>query len=96
MLFQVEMQVNIPHDADPGRIEALKAAEKARAQALMQAGTWRHLWRHVGQYRNTSIFDVESGQALHDILTSLPLFPFMTITVTPLCRHPSSIHDDDR
>jgi muconolactone D-isomerase len=39
---------------------------------------------------------VESNQALHDILSALPLFPFMRVTVTPLCRHPSSIHEDDR
>jgi len=26
----------------------------------------------------------------------LPLFPYMDITVAPLCRHPSSIHQDDR
>ena len=55
-----------------------------------------HLWRHAGRYANTSIFDVESPQELHDILSALPLFPFMDITVTPLCRHPSSIRDDDR
>jgi muconolactone D-isomerase len=26
----------------------------------------------------------------------LPLFPYMDIEVTGLCRHPSSIHEDDR
>ena len=30
------------------------------------------------------------------ILTSLPLFPFMEMKVVPLCRHPSSLRDDDR
>jgi muconolactone D-isomerase len=32
---------------------------------------------------------------LRQILTSLPLFPFMKITVTPLCHHPSSIGSED-
>jgi len=27
---------------------------------------------------------------------ALPLYPFMTMKITPLCRHPSSIHEDDR
>ena len=40
--------------------------------------------------------DVSGPQELHDILSSLPLFPFMGIQVTPLCRHPSSIREDDR
>lgn len=96
MLFKVEMDVIVPHDCDPARFEVLKAAEKARFQELQQAGTWRHIWRVVGQYSNVSIFDVESNAALHDILVNLPLYPFMDVRVTALCRHPSSIHDDDR
>ncbi|MGV7123342.1 muconolactone Delta-isomerase [Sphingopyxis sp. 550A] len=96
MLFKVEMDVNVPLDYDPTRFEALKAAEKARFQELQRAGTWRHIWRVVGQYSNVSIFDVAGNGELHDILTSLPLYPFMDVRVTALCRHPSSIHDDDR
>lgn len=96
MLFQVEMHVRIPDTIDPARLDALKAEEKARAQTLQREGTWRHLWRHVGHYSNTSIFDVESCTELHELLSGLPLFPFMEIRVTPLCRHPSAIHPDDR
>lgn len=96
MLFKVEMDVNVPLDFDPARFETLKAAEKTRFQDLQRAGTWRHIWRVVGQYSNISIFDVASNAELHDILTSLPLFPFMEIRVAALCRHPSSLHDDDR
>jgi muconolactone D-isomerase len=96
MLFQVEMDVRIPHGLAEEQANALKVAERERAQELQRRGTWRHLWRHVGRYANTSIFDVESPQELHDILSALPLFPFMEIRVTPLCRHPSSIRHDDR
>lgn len=96
MLFHVRMDVRIPHDANPIRVEELKATEKARAQDLQAQGKWRHLWRIAGQYSNISIFDVEDGQELHDLISTLPLFPFMDIAVTPLCRHPSSIRDDDR
>ncbi|HKX78416.1 MAG TPA: muconolactone Delta-isomerase [Novosphingobium sp.] len=96
MLFHVKMDVRIPHDADPARVAELKATEKARAQDLQAQGKWRHLWRIAGQYSNISIFDVEDGQELHDLISALPLFPFMDIAVTPLCRHPSSIREDDR
>jgi muconolactone D-isomerase len=96
MLFKVEMDVNIPLGFDAGEAARLKAAEKARFQELQSAGTWRHIWRVAGLYANVSIFDVESNSALHDILTGLPLYPFMTVRVTALCRHPSSLHDDDR
>jgi muconolactone D-isomerase len=96
MLFKVEMDVHVPHDYDSARLEWLKAQEKTRSQELQRAGTWRHIWRVTGRYSNVSIFDVGSNTELHDILTSLPLYPFMEVRVTSLCRHPSSIHDDDR
>ncbi|MAZ06043.1 muconolactone Delta-isomerase [Marinobacter sp. SS8-8] len=96
MLFKVEMKVNIPHDM-PAEVAAdIKAREKAYAQDLQKQGKWRHLWRVAGSYANVSIFDVEDNAELQDLISNLPLFPYMNITVAPLCRHPSSIHDDDR
>lgn len=91
MLYCVEMRVRIPPDAEGATIERLKAEEKSVAQALQRRGIWRHLWRVAGAYANISIFDVDSHDALHDILSNLPLFPFMEIAVTPLARHPSAI-----
>lgn len=96
MLFHVEMDVRIPHSLPVDTAEKLKATEKARAQELQKSGKWRHLWRIAGRYANVSLFDVSGPQELHDILSSLPLFPYMTMKITPLCRHPSSVHDDDR
>ncbi|AUZ48131.1 muconolactone Delta-isomerase [Pseudomonas fluorescens] len=96
MLFHVKMTVNLPLDMPAERAASLKAEEKALAQRLQQQGKWRHLWRIAGHYANYSVFDVESVQALHDLLMQLPLFPYMAIEVNALCRHPSSIHADDR
>jgi len=91
MLYQVQMDVRVPRDVDHQWFEQLKAEEKARAQTLQREGTWRHLWRVTGRYANISIFDVPDHDALHAILSSLPLYPFMDIVVTPLARHPSAI-----
>lgn len=96
MLFHVRMDVRLPHDLDPGQAARLKAEEKARFQELQRSGQWRHIWRVVGEYANVSVFDVEGNAELHALLLSLPLFPYMRIAVTPLCRHPSSLHEDDR
>ncbi len=96
MLFQVTMDVRLPPDLDVERGNQLKATERARSQELQQSGKWRHLWRIAGRYANVSIFDVDSPAELHELLSTLPLFPYMEITVTALCRHPSSIRDDDQ
>lgn len=96
MLFKVEMTVRLPTTMPVAEAEALKTTEREIAQGLMRRGTWRHLWRVAGRYANVSIFDVDSVEQLHQLLSALPLFPYMDIDVVPLCRHPSSIRDDDR
>lgn len=91
MLYMVEMVVNLPVDMDKAEAERIKAEEKAYSQALQRDGRWKHIWRVVGEYANVSIFDVASNDELHDLLSKLPLFPYMAIAVTPLARHPSAI-----
>ena len=96
MLFHVEMNVRIPYGMPTTEADRIKGEEKARFQELARAGKWRHIWRTVGRYANVSIFDVNSYDELHAILTGLPLFPYMDIKVVAICRHPSSIYDDNR
>jgi muconolactone D-isomerase len=91
MLFLVHMQVNLPHDLAPDKANDIKAREKAYAQDLQRQGKWQHLWRIVGEYANYSVFDVQSNDELQDLLSNLPLFPYMKIHVTPLAKHPSAI-----
>lgn len=91
MLYCVQMEVSLPHGMDPAVLDRLRAEEKARAQELQHAGKWRHLWRVAGRYANVSVFDVASHDELHAILSTLPLFPFMDVSVTALAQHPSAI-----
>lgn len=96
MLFQVRMDVHLPATLPAAEADAVKAREKEYAQQLQESGKWRHLWRIAGQYANVSVFDVDSVEELHAVLTGLPLFPYMQLQVTPLLRHPSSIRDNDQ
>lgn len=91
MLYLVHMVVNIPSDLAAEEFAALKEVEKNYSQDLQRDGRWAELWRVVGQYANYSIFDVAGNDELHEILSSLPLFPYMDVTVTPLATHPSRI-----
>ncbi len=92
MRFHVRMDVHLPPDLDPQVREEIIAREKAYSQDLQRQGKWPHIWRIVGEYANISIFEVESNDELHQILSGLPLFPYMTIEVTPLAVHPSDIN----
>lgn len=95
MLFHVAMDVKIPRDLPADERSDILAREKAYSQDLQRQGKWRHIWRVAGQYANVSIFDVQDNAELHQILSGLPLFPFMEIKVTPMLRHPSAIREDD-
>ncbi|MFG1921858.1 muconolactone Delta-isomerase [Cryptosporangium sp. NPDC048952] len=92
MLFHVRMDVRLPHDLDPGDRAGIVAREKEYSQGLQRAGKWPHLWRIVGEYSNYSIFDVESNDELHALLSGLPLFPYLDVHVTPLATHPSDVN----
>ena len=91
MLFAVKMDVDLPVGMDPGERADTLAREKAYSHKLQRAGKWPHIWRIAGQYSNLSIFDVADNDELHQLLWNLPLFPYMSIEVTPLAVHPSDI-----
>ena len=91
MLFHVRIDVRVPHNLPTERLEELSSQEHERAKELQLQQKWTHLWRVAGKYANVSIFEVESPDELHEILSSLPLYPFMEIEVVALCHHPGSL-----
>ncbi len=91
MLFHVRIDVRIPHDLDPEKPKELSTKEHERAKELQLQHKWTPLWRIAGKYANISVFNVESPAELHEILNSLPLYPFMEIEVAALCHHPGSL-----
>ncbi|WP_420223835.1 muconolactone Delta-isomerase [Pigmentiphaga litoralis] len=91
MMFLVRMDVRIPHGLPAADVDAIKLREKNYSQDLQRSGKWQAIYRVVGEYANYSLFDVESNDELHTLLSGLPLFPYMEIHVTPLAQHPSSI-----
>lgn len=70
----VQMEVRLPPEMEA---DDLKARERARSQELQRDGSWVHLWRVAGRYANVSVFDVGSPDELHELLSSLPLFPYI-------------------
>jgi muconolactone D-isomerase len=90
MLYLVKMSVALPYGMVEEEVAALKAKERAASQVLQKSGVWKHLWRVAGAYANVSVFEVQSPEQLHEVLTSLPFFPFLSTEVTALVPHPSA------
>ena len=91
MLFLAEMGVHLPLDMPSEELEELKAREREYSQAAQRDGRWPHLWRVAGRFANVSVLDVDSIDEVHEVLSGLPLFPYLDIRVTPLARHPNAI-----
>jgi muconolactone D-isomerase len=95
MLFHVKMTVRVPPDTDPDDLADLNEREHLRAEELQRAGKWLHLWRVTGRFQNISVFRVDDPDELHEILSSLPLYPYMDVDVVALSRHPGAIAVSD-
>jgi muconolactone delta-isomerase len=85
MDFLVYMEVTIRIE----RGDELLEKEAERARQLAAAGILRRLWRVPGRRANWGIWVASTTDELHAALASLPLFPYMSITVHPLATHPN-------
>jgi muconolactone D-isomerase len=90
-LYLCRMDVALPPDLDPEVRADLLEREAAYSGSFQRDGRWVELWRVVGEYANYSLLDVAGNDELHEILSGLPLYPYMKIHVTPLTRHPNRI-----
>lgn len=91
MLFLARMDIQFPPHLTPEQIAEFQAREKEYSGSLQRSGKLAGIWRIVGEYANHSLFDVESNDELHEILSGFPMYPYMKIKVTPLAKHPNSI-----
>lgn len=88
--FLVEITTSVPEGTSPDEVDRRRAAEAARARELAAAGRLARLWRPVGELRSIGIWRAADEAELHEkVLGTLPLRPWMTVTVTALESHPN-------
>jgi muconolactone D-isomerase len=85
--FLARIEQDIPPDIDPERLAAVKAAEAVRGRELVEAGKLLRLWRIPGRRAVYGLYEVEGPDELHEILSSMPLYPWMDIEVMALGTH---------
>ena len=90
--FLVAIDIHLPDDLEAGRRDELLQAEYERGTSLARAGILRAVWRVPGKLANRGIWAAPDATALHEALVSLPLWPYMTVEVVPLARHPLAEH----
>lgn len=88
MEFLVHMAVG-RIDAGDEREKQLRQEEAARGRELATQGILVRLWRVPGRRENWGLWRADDCDQLHNALVSLPLFPYLQITVHPLASHPN-------
>jgi muconolactone D-isomerase len=89
MQFLLHMVVTWPPDGDPDELERRIAGEHERSKELAAAGILKQIWRIPGQWANWSIWEGPDATAIHEAVTSLPMWPYLDVEVHPLAHHPN-------
>jgi muconolactone D-isomerase len=92
MDYLVEFIITIPDDARPAEIEQRLAGETTHVAELAAQGHVLRVWKPLpddGRRRALGLYRAASDEQLEAILDSLPLRPWMEISVTALAEHPN-------
>jgi muconolactone delta-isomerase len=87
--FLVTFTLAIPAHTPADTVTATKAAEAQRAAELAGQGHLLRLWVLPGEDRALGLWKARDTAAMQTILTSLPLYAWLTVQTTPLNPHPS-------
>ena len=88
MEFLVRTENLLPNDTPEQTREQLRRGERERAVELRRDGVLKRLWRVPGRNATVGLYEADDPAALHDALTSLPMWKWMDVTVEALATHP--------
>lgn len=84
MRFILNIRTQFPGEWSPEHRAAEREKETLAALEHMRNGILRRVFRIPGQYGNYSIWDVQSHEHLHEVLSGMPANAFMTVAMTPV------------
>lgn len=86
--FLVNIRIDWPRDLSEETIQRLSVEERAMAADLAAAGNLSRMWRVPGRRENWGLWRAADASDLHRIISGLPVWPYMRVTVHPLAEHP--------
>ena len=89
MDFLVEFEVDVPAGTPETEVKDRERAEAGAATKLADEGHLLRVWKRPGETTVLGLYRAESETELDGLLSALPLYEWMTITVTGLERHPN-------
>lgn len=88
MRFMLYIRAQLPGEWTPEQRAEIARRETQAAVALMHRKVLRRIFRVVGQLANLSIWEADTPEELHSVLQTLPMYPFLRVTVIPIIKHP--------
>ena len=88
MEFLVRTENLPPPDTPEETRNQLRKAERERAQQLREAGILKRLWRVPGRDAAIGLYEADDPTALHDAVSSLPMWKSMDVSVEALAARP--------
>jgi muconolactone D-isomerase len=92
MEFLVEFDVNIPHGTPESEVKDRENAEASAAAKLVDEGNLVRLWKlpvAPGETKTVGLYRADTETQLDGLLSALPLYEWMKVTVTRLEPHPN-------
>jgi muconolactone D-isomerase len=86
--FLVNIKFIWPDSVTAERRAELRDKEVAMAAELAKKGHLVRMWRVVGRRENWGLWRAKDATEMHAILSSLPIWPYMDVTVMAVARHP--------
>lgn len=85
--YLVNIRIEWPQDISDEVVERLSVEERAMAAERAAEGHLVRMWRVPGRRENWGLWRATDATQLHEILSALPVWPYMDVTVHPLARH---------
>jgi muconolactone D-isomerase len=93
MEFLVRTDLEVPPDMEPALLTDLRRQERAQAMNLRAQGVLKRLWRLPGRRGTLGLYEVSDATHLHAVLSALPLWAWMDVTIEALATHPQEASD---
>jgi muconolactone delta-isomerase len=93
MEYLIDFTIDVPGDTPAAEVKERAAREGVRVAELAEQGHALRVWkpppRREGEWRALGLYSAAGDDELQAILASLPLWPWMSVEVTPLEPHPN-------
>lgn len=88
MEFLINIKITWDEKLSEDTIAKLSVDERNMAAELAKAGNLIRMWRVPGRRENWGLWQADSATQMHEIVSALPVWPYMDVQIIALAEHP--------